>query len=422
MKFSTIFLNCAVLSIALVQAKNVAQLSFSDEVIAELEKEAAGEDKINKRSPKNVADLNIVVNDADLEKRSPKNVYDTVHLVVDDSLLEKRSAKNVAHLHLEIDESTLNGDKKLQKRSPKNVAKLDLVVDEDELISRLAKRNAKNVVDLDLVIDEDDVSSKKVKRNGEDFTQLTMNLKGSELPDSTEVPGDSIYSLVIDIPHKIAAKLSDGFHQLKLKISDKGSSPSSEKQGSFVIPEIGNIYDVEKKLKYTLMPSVKSGSLATALTQQSELSIFAAYVRDLSDIYDLFASTDEFNINAASSSNNMLLLFAPTNDAMMKLSLRPWQFPKAISERDSDAIAKDNIRHFVECHVAKVSSKAFDSDRTVKLNSLNGNTIFLKNTESGFKYRMDDADEWSSIEKIELLDNGALLDVSKALSWPGKAL
>ncbi|QPG76340.1 hypothetical protein FOA43_003726 [Brettanomyces nanus] len=363
-----------------VDAKNVVDISISDEAIAEL------------------------------SKRSPKNTFDAFHLIVDDAALGtdsnhvKRSPKNIAHLNLVVDESKLLGETgKLQRRSSKNVAHLDLVIDEDELLSRLIKRDSKNLADLDFVIDEKDLVVTKIKKdNDEEFTQLAFKL----------TDGDSSYSFIADLPQKVVAKLSNGYHQLKLKFSND----------SHAIPEVGDIYDAAKKLKYTLMPSVKSGSLATALNEHPDISIFASYVRDLNDLYNMCDSTDDFNINAAASSKaeNMLLLFSPTNEAILSLQMKPWQFPKSAHASDSDDVAQENIRHFVESHIAKVSSKSFNADRVVTLSSLNGNTIFLKNTDTGFMYKLSETDQWLTIKRIEVLDNGALLSIDRTMSWPGK--
>ena len=130
-------------------------------------------------------------------------------------------------------------------------------------------------------------------------------------------------------------------------------------------------------------------------------------------------SVDKFNINAANDAEKMLLLFAPTNKAMIDLSAKPWEFPESITD-DDESVVRNNIRHFVESHIAKASTKSFNTEMTVQLVSLNDNKIILKNTDTGFKYRLSDSTEWIPINSIDVLDNGALLSVPKVMSWPGK--
>lgn len=358
MKTSTIILTTL---ISEVVAKNVANIQFSDDVIENLGN--SGDDLENKGA-KNVADLNFVVDDSLLGEKSAKNVFDASHLVIDEKSLEKRSPKNVAHLHLVID-----------KRSLKNVVNLDLLVDKEELSSRLAKRN------IDFDITPNSVSQKEVEKDGEKFTEI--NFLCEEHP------------MVFDLSNDLLSKLGEEYNKLRVEFDTSRGKP----------------------LKYTLMPNAKSGTLATALDQEQNISIFASYIRDLVDLYQMCGSTDEFNINAADTSNNMLLVFAPSNSAMLALSKKPWQFPNTPSS-DDEQVTKENIRHFVEAHLAKVSSKNFDADKTVKLSSLNGNTIYFRNGESGFQYKLERQQQWMNIDKIDILDNGALFTVSQALSSP----
>ncbi|KAG7703313.1 hypothetical protein KL914_004698 [Ogataea haglerorum] len=174
----------------------------------------------------------------------------------------------------------------------------------------------------------------------------------------------------------------------------------------------------QPELEDALMPDAKTGNLATALTQIQDVSIFSSYIRDMVDLYQKCDDTTQFNTN--SQSDNMLLIFAPTNEAITELSEKPWQFPRPVT-RESDAndeASSYNLRHFVESHVVQGSNVADFAKEEVVLKSLNGNRIHLRNTDTGFELSLEDVDEWLPIRKIELTANGALLLIDKTLSWP----
>ncbi|GME80087.1 unnamed protein product [Ambrosiozyma monospora] len=118
----------------------------------------------------------------------------------------------------------------------------------------------------------------------------------------------------------------------------------------------------------------------------------------------------------------MLLVFAPTDDAIYQLSSKPWSFPYPVDSESANAeeTTQANVRSFVESHIVETSDLDFSGSKTAKLQSINGNIIKLKNFDDGFKVGLPDVAEWLSIENIEILDNGAVLTISKTLSWPGR--
>lgn len=425
MKFNLSLLRLILIFVAACYAKNVAKISIDDSAILNLEDKNNGED-LEGRDVKNVESINTILGDSTLLKRDAKNILDTVTFVVDeDSLkennLRKRAPKNIAHLNLMIDEADLKQSDKLMKRTSKNVVNLDLMVDEDLLLSKLVKRHSENREPLGLDIDVNDFNTRFFVKDDKKFTEITILVKNSDLPSnliSDYRNKEGKHAILVDIPEEITSTLSSGSHQLMMNVKSI-KKIVQRKLKSIVIPEMGDIYDETNNLKYTLMPSVKSGTLATALDQEGDISIFATYIRDLTDIYSMCNSVDKFNINAANDAEKMLLLFAPTNKAMIDLSAKPWEFPESITD-DDESVVRNNIRHFVESHIAKASTKSFNTEMTVQLVSLNDNKIILKNTDTGFKYRLSDSTEWIPINSIDVLDNGALLSVPKVMSWPGR--
>ncbi|KAG7827872.1 hypothetical protein KL920_004122 [Ogataea angusta] len=248
-------------------------------------------------------------------------------------------------------------------------------VDSFEKELELNKRDGKNVVSLELT--EADLGLLKEKRDAKNVQNLQLSVDGDPVGDS-RVKRDGRTYFDLQIP----------------------------------------LEKVDPELKDTLMPDVKMSNLATALTQIQEVSIFSSYIRDMVDLYQKCDDTTQFNIN--SQNDNMLLIFAPTNEAIAELSEKPWQFPRPVTrESDADDEASSyNLRHFVESHVVQGSNVADFAKAEVVLESLNGNRIHLRNTDTSFELSLEDVDEWLPVRKIELTANGALLIIDKTLSWP----
>ncbi|ESX01875.1 hypothetical protein KL918_004848 [Ogataea parapolymorpha] len=282
-------------------------------------------------------------------------------------------------------------------------------VDSLEKELELNKRDGKNVVSLEL--DEADLGWLKKEKRGEKHDPLwpsRVDKRGEEHDDlwASRVKRDEEHDALWASRVKRGEEHDDlwasrvkrdGKAYLGLQIPLEGPQP---------------------ELEDALMPDAKTSNLATALTQIQDVSIFSSYIRDMVDLYQKCDDTTQFNIN--SQSDNMLLIFAPTNEAIAELSEKPWQFPRPVTrESDADDEASSyNIRHFVESHVVQSSNVADFAKAEAVLESLNGNRIHLRNSGTSFELSLDDVDEWLPIRKIELTANGALLLIDKTLSWP----
>ncbi|SCU98382.1 LAFA_0G17524g1_1 [Lachancea sp. 'fantastica'] len=93
--------------------------------------------------------------------------------------------------------------------------------------------------------------------------------------------------------------------------------------------------------------------LDSKLPSYSDISIFSRYLRD-----DIVLSS------MISDPSSYLVVLAPSNDAIERLSKKPWQFPidvEALEAQTSDEetierAVRDNIRSFVENHIATIVS------------------------------------------------------------------
>ncbi|ODV87759.1 hypothetical protein CANARDRAFT_25976 [[Candida] arabinofermentans NRRL YB-2248] len=404
MKFGARLIYIALLLMAFVEAKNVFKgLSNNfDELelqkrdgkrIANIDLKAESYGVFDKRDAKNVVLLNLVVDDDfSLEKRSKrdaKNIFN-LQLNIDESELEKRDAKKVASLNLKIDDNF-----GLYKRdaSAKNVQTINLKIDESEMSGWKAKRDNENVHTFHFVIP--DTSLFEIEKNHE---SILFNIELDQ--DQLLVPEDSneqyIFLTRVDphAPHKV-------------KVQDHASS-KQQAEGQ-------EIHDDSASLN--MMPDTMHGSLATALTQFEEISIFASYIRDMVDLYKK-CETHEFSTE--SEDGPLLFIFAPSNEAIVTLNQKPWEFPTKVKEKlnQNDEITTANIKTFIESHV--VEGQGIFGESPLKLKTLNGNIIYLKNDDGQFMLKLEDIDEWLPIETIKILNNGALLIIDKTLTWPGR--
>lgn len=418
-------------------AKNVVDVNFSPEQVknAVLEIEQ-GDFNLGKREAKNVVNLNLFIdeNEYKLHKRDAKadakNVF-VANLIIDDDELTKRDGKNVFNTNLIIDDASL------EKRDGKNVFTLNMVVDEDELFQK-READAKNVVNINLIIDE---NSDLVKRDISNFFNISLSIAKESLNFKSilEDPlnlgyliGDEEYTATsidkVD-DNNINVKLKEnkeGCHRMKQKLDlksvspilntfkEKSFDPVIEAKDKFVIPD--SIESADSNVDASILYP-NNGDIATALVQREDLVYFFKYLREFPDLYQKFT---EVKAESEEASKKQLIIFAPNNEAIQSLNKKPWQFPEDIenarSEDEEDMLIQRNIFNFVESHIAETKSFDIDSSsHSIELTTFNGKSILLKNDDGIFWVKPKESDDWLEIMDTEVLENGAILTVSKPL-------
>lgn len=418
-------------------AKNVADVNFSPEQVKNAVLEMEQRDFIlGKREAKNVVNLNLYVDEAEykLRKRSAdanaKNVY-AANLIVDEEDLSKRDGKNVYNMNLVIDDASL------EKRDSKNVLNISMVLDEDAVLDK-READAKNIVNINLIIDDD---SDLVKRNIENYfnISLSVNKEIEKFQNLIENPlnlgyliGDEEYTAdsidKVD-ENNINIKLkenTEGCHGKKQKFDlkslstilntfkEKSFDPTIEAKDKFVIPDE---IDSEKTNVDSSSLYPTHGDIATALVQREDLTLFAKYLREFPELYD---RCSEITVKTKKPNDMQIIIFAPNNQAVQSLNKKPWQFPEdienATSEDEEDLLIQRNIFNFVESHVAETESFNIDSaNKFVEFNTFNGKSILMKNENGTFWAKLKESSEWLEIVDTEVLENGAILTVSKSL-------
>ncbi|GME94198.1 unnamed protein product [[Candida] boidinii] len=310
----------------------------------------------------------------------------------DDSLL-KRDAEGRRVVGLDLEDDTL------LKRDAEGRRVVGLDLEDDTLLKRDAE--GRRVVGLDL---EDDTL---LKRDAEG-----RRVVGLDLEDDSLLKRDDTKT----------AKFVVG-----LDLSGNAKRDANGEAVGLVAKRSTN-----QDYKYTLVPDSGSASIASALTQLDQLSIFSSYIRDLVDLYKVCEdgeNDDNANINDKQNILNdegkeMLLIFAPSNQAIAELSQKPWSFPTPVTEENNkqDETTAANIKNFVESHVVELSSiDAIGSKDQVVFNSINKNQIILKNDGESFKVGLPEVSELLEIKSIHILRNGAILIIDKALTWPERS-
>lgn len=420
-------LTIVALSTGLTMSKNVFNPKLTDDQIHNMGLEIEQKEfQLGKREAKNVVDLNFGYDDPLLKKRDAKNVFDA-QVIIDDMGLTKREGKNVFDFNLVIDDATLT------KRDGKNVFDLDLVLDE----AGLKKKEAKNTARINFIIDDD---LDLVKRGVEDVINLSLTFPEREAYlSSFEDPmslgyiiGDSEYIATYfeNSEESLSIQLtedSNGCHNKKNILhleslseilntfKEKMLNPIIGSQDKFPIVELSE-NDKHGKIVSPEGSLIEPIDVASALAARADISLFAKYLRDLPELYHKCETIEE----VGSKSEKDILIFAPTNDALMTLKLKPWQFPEDIeaakNEQEQDEIIKRNIYNFVGSHVAEAKGIDFSNDsKAVKIKTFNGKTVILENEVTKFRIKAEDSDEWSDITDIEVFRNGAIVTLTKPL-------
>lgn len=167
-------------------------------------------------------------------------------------------------------------------------------------------------------------------------------------------------------------------------------------------------------------------SLDSKLTSIQELEIFYEYARNDIELSEKL-----------SDDNEDLIIIAPTNEAISKLSLKPWQFPRDIdslesegaSDIDIDNAIQENILKFVRSHVV-----TYNDDNSYKkirkgvtlLQSVamveacedcKGDIILKKEKDAYYVASIKD-EQFHLVENIETGSNGVILIIDSCLEWP----
>ncbi|QLQ81566.1 hypothetical protein HG537_0F03270 [Torulaspora globosa] len=168
-------------------------------------------------------------------------------------------------------------------------------------------------------------------------------------------------------------------------------------------------------------------SLDSKLTSMKETTVFFSYVRE-----DVGLST------RLSDENEDLIILAPSNDAISKLSKKPWQFPRDVesleaseaSEKEIDSTIRQNVLQFVRSHVvAYDESHKLDEygPGCITLKSLdfedssNHDTrgdILLKKQDDSFYVASIVDKEFYKVQKVETAVNGVVLVIDSCLEMP----
>lgn len=148
--------------------------------------------------------------------------------------------------------------------------------------------------------------------------------------------------------------------------------------------------------------------LTTGLVQDTQISIFAGYLRDDTELIKRLNDGDAYTV-----------VLAPSNAAVASLSLKPWQFPNAItgkSEKDQDAIADENISSFVANHVVVDSQLVSAFGQVKRAKTLSG--LELEISSENNKIVVKSKDSTSTVSKIIQTNNGAIWIVDEPLVKP----
>lgn len=168
-------------------------------------------------------------------------------------------------------------------------------------------------------------------------------------------------------------------------------------------------------------------SLDSKLTSMKETAVFFSYARD-----DLELSAKLID------ENEDLIIIAPSNDAIAKLSKKPWEFPADVesmeasgaSEREIDNVIRNNVLKFVRSHVVAYDENHSHCDqgagyitlKSVDFESSSSHDtdgdILLKRQGDSFYVASISDKKFYQVQKVESAVNGVVLIIDSCLEKP----
>ncbi|QNP98156.1 YALIA101S06e00782g1_1 [Yarrowia lipolytica] len=199
--------------------------------------------------------------------------------------------------------------------------------------------------------------------------------------------------------HKRNEPVQNGFYPGVFMVQDDSSGP-----------QVDHVDLSNPGIKMPSGEQPKSGPtyLTTGLVQDPQISIFAGYLRDDTELIKRLNDGDSYTV-----------VLAPSNAAVASLALKPWQFPNAItgkSEKDKDALANENISSFVANHVVVDTQLVTTFDVVKRARTLSGLEIEIF-TENN-KILVKSNDSTSTVTKIIQTNNGAIWVMDESLVKP----
>lgn len=168
-------------------------------------------------------------------------------------------------------------------------------------------------------------------------------------------------------------------------------------------------------------------SLDSKITALKEATVFFSYARD--DVELSGRLGDE---------NQDLIVIAPTNEAISRLSKKPWEFPRNIETLESagageveiDQAIRQNVLKFVRSHVVAydenhshgdcgsgyITLKSVDYESSASRGS--GGDILLRRDGDSFYVASVRDKKFHKVEKVETAVNGVVLVIDSCLVMP----
>lgn len=373
----------------------------------------------DKREAKNVVNI---AQFADVkDKREAKNVVNLANLaaLADAEINEKREAKNVVDLASlqELADADVN-----EKRDAKNVVNLASLqglaaADVNE------KREAKNVVNLASL--QGLASANLNEKRDINSAELLDGLADAEYLDKRDISHLQLFYLLKDAEYldkrepKNIVEVAKFFQQhekrknvakLPLFKSDKREivDMSSMLDLSIVNRDTYSLADVEAVLalvnKRQELLTLLSQVIKLVLPQMRDILIFSGMIRDNAAVDAMTESGDK-----------SLLILAPSDDAISKLSKKPWEFPESVEGKHLDAVAQNNLDNYLKGHVVEEFVSSFSGSTQAVL--MNGKTVEITRLPAG-DLRVSSGSTEVEVVDIKKQANGYVFVLNDSLVKP----
>lgn len=160
-------------------------------------------------------------------------------------------------------------------------------------------------------------------------------------------------------------------------------------------------------------------NLDSRLAILQDISLFSEYGRDVTEVVPQWEDRSQ-----------ELIVIAPTNDAISKLSMKPWQFPNNIDAMEQsnaepkqiDDAIKENVAHFVKSHIV-AHSDDFDLESDEiwlhsEADTSEKGDIVLKRQNNEYFVASASNMDFKLVKTVDVAANGVILIIDSSLITP----
>lgn len=218
---------------------------------------------------------------------------------------------------------------------------------------------------------------------------------------------DSLYQAYEEDHHQKRKNVAN-IANLEHLLQEEQESVQNDKREAYRIVDVKSIFELEKeghkeKRSQKIM-TLQGPLIENVLTQVRDVSVIAAYLRDLEFLGQLKDAP-------------FALIIAPTDDALAnKLDgHKPWEFPR---DPENEKHAEENIADFVKAHLVVSDGDVEQINDEVHLHSLGGQKVAIRHEAATDTFSVKLGGNWTKVLAVYRAEDGAVLVIDDVFVKP----